>query len=614
MREYSLPHLVEAPRSGGLADSVYQVAESDPKLAQLARRGDPDGGEWVQVTAAEFRDEVLELAKGLLASGIQFGDPVAVMSRTRYEWTLFSYALWSIGAQVVPVYPTSSAEQVGWILSDAGAVAIVVEHEDHAMTVGAVCNSLPLLRRIWQLDDACVQRLAEQGRNIPDTLVHRHRQAVGPNATATITYTSGTTGRPRGCVITHANLAAECDTLFAGWNELLAERGEQPTLLAFLPLSHIYGLMVQVFCMRGGVTLGHQPDLAPASLLPALASFRPTFVFAVPYIFEKIYRRARQAAEESGRQDLFDRAVDIAVRYAEAVERRHMGLGPGPGPWLRAAHAVFDRMVYGRLRSVLGGRVRYAVSGGSTLRRELGLLFAGAGITIYEGYGLTETTAAVTGQPVGFVRFGTVGRPLPGCAVHIARDGEVWVYGDVVFAGYHRNPAATGAVLRDGWFATGDVGYLDDDGYLVITGRKKDIIITSGGKSTSPQVLEERIRAHALVSQCLVVGDNRPYIAALITLDPEALEHWLRLRGKHMSGPSSHDPSQAVLDEELRTEIQRAVTAANSAVSRAESVRAFRILPFEFSAADGLLTPSLKLRRGAIVQAYAQDIEDLYAF
>ncbi|WP_344321604.1 AMP-dependent synthetase/ligase [Streptomyces macrosporus] len=593
-------------RAGGLADSVYDRAEREPGFAQLARRDGP-GDEWTTVTASAFRDEVLALAKGLLADGVRFGDRVAVMARTRYEWTLFGYALWSIGAQVVPVYPTSSPEQVRWILSDARVVAIVVEHEDHAMTVGAVCDAAPSLQRIWQLDTGCIRHLVEQGREVPDDLVDGHRRAVTPRTVATVTYTSGTTGRPKGCVITHANLAAECDILFAGWSDILAEPGERPSILAFLPLSHVYGLMVQVFCIRCGVLLGHQPDITPTELLPALASFRPTFVFAVPYVFEKIFRKARQVAVEAGKGDLFDRAADVAVRYAEAVERRDLGEGSGPGAGLRASHAFFDRLVYRKLRAVLGGRVRYAVSGGSTLRRELGLVFAGAGVTVYDGYGLTETTAAVTGQPLGRVRYGTVGRPLPGHAVHIARDGEIWVRGDVVFAGYLDDPEATGAVLRDGWFATGDVGCLDDEGYLVITGRKKDIIITSGGKSVAPQVLEERVRAHPLVSQCLVVGDNRPYVAALITLDPEALEHWSRLNDENPS-----DPRGALRNEELCAEIQRAVSMANNAVSRAESIRAFRILPAEFSMEQGLVTPSLKMRRAAIVKMYAAEIEELY--
>ncbi|MTE17968.1 AMP-binding protein [Streptomyces sp. TRM43335] len=606
MRDFSLPPLVEPVRTGGLADSVHATAESDPGLLQLARREEPDG-EWATVTAAAFRDEVLALARGLLAEGVRFGDRVAVMAPPRYEWTLFCYALWTVGAEVVPVYPTSSAEQVRRILSGSRTVAIVVEDEDNAMTVGAVCDEVPSLRAIWQLDAGCVRRLSERGHDVPDDLVHRHRRAVTPDSTAVIAYTSGTTGRPKGCLITHANLAAECDILFAGWSELLARPDERPSILAFLPLSHVYGLMVQVFCLRHRVLLGHQPDISPAALLPALASFRPTFVFAVPYVFEKVFRRARQVAAEAGKADLFDRAMAVAVRYAEATERRALEEGPGPGPALRASHAVFDRLVYRRLRAVLGGRVRYAVSGGSTLRRELGLAFAGAGITVYDGYGLTETTAAVTGQPLGRVRYGTVGRPLPGHAVRIARDGEIRVRGDVVFAGYLDDPEATGAVLRDGWLATGDVGRLDDEGYLVITGRKKDVIITSGGKSVVPQVLEECVRAHPLVSQCLVVGDNRPYVAALVTLDPEALEHWARLRGRRPS-----DAGGVLLDEDLHAEIRRAVSRANSAVSRAESIRRFRILPAEFDTADGLVTPSLKLRRGAIAKRYAAEIEALY--
>lgn len=602
-------------RAGGLADSVHDLAERDPEFAQLARRRGGDGGggecgdgEWVTVTAAAFRDEVRALAKGLLAEGIRFDDRVAVMARTRYEWTLFSYALWTIGAQVVPVYPTSSPEQVGWILSSARVAAIVVEHEEHAMTVGSVCGAARSLRRIWQLDAGCVERLTERGRDVPEDLVDRHRRAVTPRSVAAVTYTSGTTGRPKGCVITHSNLAAECDVLLAGWPGLIAGQGERPSILAFLPLSHIYGLMVQVFCIRNGVLLGHQPEIASAELLPALASFRPTFVFAVPYVFEKIHRRARQTAVEAGKGDLFDRAMDVAVRYAEAVERRNAGKGSGPGPVLRASHAVFDRTVYRKLREVLGGRVRYAVSGGSTLRRELGLIFAGAGITVYDGYGLTETTAAVTGQPMGRVKFGTVGRPMPGHAVHIARDGEIWVHGDVVFAGYLDDPGATGRVLRDGWFATGDVGHLDEEGYLVITGRKKDIIVTSGGKSVAPRILEDRVRAHPLVSQCLVVGDNRPYVAALITLDPGAVRHWTRLHDREP--PTPRDVSR---DRDLRAEVQRAVSMANNAVSRAESIRAFRILPAEFSMANGLVTPSLKMRRAAIAKMYEADIEELYA-
>ncbi|WP_455351566.1 AMP-dependent synthetase/ligase [Streptomyces sp. SYSU K217416] len=594
--------------TGGLADSVYDTAERTPDLVLLSRRSaaHPDG--WEPTSAARFRDEVMAVAKGFLANGIRFGDRVALMSRTRYEWTVLAYALWSLGAEVVPVYPTSSIEQVRWILYDAEVRVVVVEHENHAMTVAAACDAQTELSAIWQMDMDCLATLTDQGLGLADDLIHRHRRSVRPDQVASISYTSGTTGTPKGCLITHANLAAECDILLAGWGGILAEPGEQPSILNFLPVAHIYGLMVGVACLRGGVRLGHQPDLTPEELLPALASFRPTFVFAVPYIFEKIFHKARRGAELAGRERLFDRAADVAVRYAEAVERRSIGSGPGPGPALKLLHALYDRLVYGKLRDVLGGRVRNAVSGGSTLRRELGLFFAGTGVTVYDGYGLTETAGAITAQPPGAVRFGTVGRPLPGSAVHIAQDGEVWVRGDTVFAGYLNNPKATEAVLRDGWFATGDVGRLDAEGYLVITGRKKDIIITSGGKSVAPLILEEQLRHHPLISQCLVVGDNQPYIAALITVDREALAHWQRLKGKEPA-----DLSTMTDDDELRAQIQRAVSRANTRVSRAESIRAFRILPTEFTLADGMMTPSLKLRRRAITGAYAADIEALYA-
>ncbi|MGY0057241.1 AMP-dependent synthetase/ligase [Streptomyces sp. LZ34] len=606
MREFTVPPLTSPPQTGGLADPVFEHADTDPDRVALGRK--TEDGQWLDVSSGEFRDQVLALAKGLLAQGVRFGDRVAIMSRTRYEWTLFDFALWSIGAQSVPMYPTSSAEQVFWMLHDAEVSACVVEHEDHAMTIGSVVGRLPMLARLWQLDAGAVDELTAAGASVDDEVVHRHRKALQPENPATIVYTSGTTGRPKGCVITHANLMAECDTVVARYEEVFhSKRGDEAATLLFLPLAHVFGRMVEVAAIRGRVKLAHQPSLTAAALLPDLQSFRPTFFLAVPYIFEKVFAAARRRAEAEGRLGPFDKAVDVAVRYAEAQEAKAFGIGPGPGASLRMQHQFFDKMVYSKVRAAMGGRVRHAFSGGSAMERRLGLFFAGAGVTIFEGYGLTETTAAAVANPPDRTRFGTVGVPLPGTTVYIEDDGEVLLSGDQIFDGYHGDPKATDAVLRDGWLATGDLGTLDDDGYLTITGRKKEILVTSSGKSVSPVVLEERVRAHPLVAQCIVVGNDRPYVAALVTLDAEAVAHWLTMRGQ------PELPAQELVREaDLEMEIRRAVVAANTLVSQAESIRTFRILAAQFSEEHGLLTPSLKLKRKAIEQAYAVEIEALY--
>jgi long-chain acyl-CoA synthetase len=609
VREFSVPALARSPRTEGLAESVYRTAAETPELAVIARRapgGDPNS--WYEVSAARFRDEVLAVAKGLLHQGIRFGDRVALMSRTRYEWTVLDYALWSIGAQSVPIYPTSSADQVQWILADSQCVACIVEHEDHAMTVGSVCDGLPRLRQIWQMDAGALEQLARAGRAIPDEQVHRHLQAVGADTVATIIYTSGTTGRPKGCVLTHGNFLAESDNILARYSPLFLGRGgERPSTLLFLPLAHVFGRMVQVAALRSQALLGHEPSLAPVDLMPSLASFQPTFLLSVPYVFEKLLQRARQRAEESGKSAVFEKAYSVAVRYAAAQERQSFGEGPGPSPALRVQHQLYETLVYGKVRQVLGGRVRYAMSGGSAMSREQGLFFHGAGVTIIEGYGLTETTAAATGSPPERPRFGTVGHPIPGTSVLIAEDGEVWISGGQVFQGYHANEESTSRTLRGGWLATGDIGHLDPQGYLTITGRKKEIIVTSGGKSVAPVALEERIRLHPLVAHCLLVGDDRPFIGALITLDTEAVDHWQRRQGRP---PLS--AAEAAQDPDIYAELQRAVLTANTAVSRAESIRAFRVLATDFTEQAGLLTPSLKLRRRAIVRFCASEIEALY--
>jgi long-chain acyl-CoA synthetase len=600
-----MPPLVTASQVGGLADAVFANAAEEPHRVVLARQL---GRYWQDVTTTAFRDEVVAIAKGLLVQGIRFGDRVGIMSRTRYEWTVLDFALWTIGAQSVPVYPSSSSEQVCWMLHDSGAVACVVEHGDHAMTVGAVIGQLPRLTRLWQLDSGVMTELAGAGRLVEDDVVHRHRAAVTPGSTATVIYTSGTTGRPKGCVITHANLMAEADNIIAEYEPMFHSRpGDEASTLLFLPLAHVFGRMVEVAAIRARVRLGHQPSLTASDLLPAMASFRPTFVLAVPYVFEKVYQGARRKAELGGRLTVFEKAEEIAVRHAEATEAKAFGTGPGPGAALRLQHQLYEKLVYGKVRAALGGRVRHAFSGGSAMERRLGLFFDGAGVRIFEGYGLTESTAAACANPPQQTRFGTVGRPIPGTTVHIADDGEVWLRGGHIFSEYLNNPKATAETLYDGWLATGDLGEFDYDGYLTIIGRKKEILVTASGKSVSPVVLEERVRSHPLVSQCVVVGNDRPYVAALVTLDREGVDHWLTMRGR-----AAMPMEKLIRDADVEAEIRRAVVAANTAVSQAESIRTFRILAGSFSEATGLLTPSLKLKRKAVEEEYADEIEALY--
>ncbi|GAB3429446.1 AMP-dependent synthetase/ligase [Flindersiella endophytica] len=589
--EYTSPPLVE-PADEGLADVVYSNAANDPGNAAFARLN--SSGEWVDVTAAEFRDEVVEVAKGLLAKGIQPRDRVGLMSRTRYEWTVLDYALWSIGACPVPVYPTSSASQVAWILGDSGAVACVVETEEHAGEVEAARSELSGLREVWCMDRGALDTLADAGRDVSEAEVERLRQAVDPADPATIVYTSGTTGKPKGCVLTHANFHAEVDNAI----ELLfpvfkAVSRHSPSTLLFLPVAHVLGRMVQIGCVRAGVRVGHQPSISRDELLSALRSFRPTFVVGVPYVFEKVYNSARRTAERIGRASAFDRAASVATRYAEAVEQQLFGRGRGPGLVLRLQHALYDKLVYQRIRGELGGRLHYAICGGSPLGRRLALFFAGADINVYEGYGLTETTAAIAVNPPLAPRFGTVGRPMPGATIRIADDGEILVRGGQVFSAYWNNETATGDALTDGWFRTEDLGDLDADGYLQVTGRKKEILVTNGGKNVVPAPLEDRIRAHPLVSQVLVIGDNRPFIAALVTLDEAAAKDY---------------PDE----QQRRDAIQQAVDDANTSVSRAESIRKFTILEGDFTEANGLLTPSWKPKRKEIMRAYADEIEELY--
>jgi long-chain acyl-CoA synthetase len=615
MREYSTPVVVDVPASARLTDTVFERAERDPGLVVLRRKAGDREAAWLDVTARQFRDEVAALAKGFMAAGIGEGDRVALLSRTRYEWTVLDYALWAAGAVPVPVYETSSAEQVEWILNDSGAQALVAETPAHLEAIGEVLRRLPSVRRTWLIEAGeaaqSLDALVAEGAGVGESDLDQRRTSAGAGDFATIIYTSGTTGRPKGCEITHGNLLANARNAVRGPLAVIFDAPGASTLL-FLPLAHSFARLIEVGALEAGAVLGHIPD--PGTLLADLATFQPTFILAVPRVFEKVYNGAEQQASASGiRGAIFHAAARTATAWSRALgtdDTPSPAPASGPGLVLRLQHAVFDRLVYRKLRAAVGGRVRYSVSGGAALGERLGHFFRGAGITIIEGYGLTETTAAATVNRPGRNKIGTVGQPLPGVSVRIAEDGEVLLTGLNRFVGYWHNDAATAeALTHDGWLRTGDIGDLDDEGYLRVTGRKKELIVTAGGKNVAPAVLEDRIRAHPLVSQCLVVGDGRPYVACLITLDPEAVRTWLTRRNR----PAETSLSHLADDPDLIAELQTAVDDANHAVSRAESIRRFRVLDTDFTEQAGYLTPSLKLRRNVVTKDFADQIEALYS-
>jgi len=578
------------------ADFVFDNAASRPQHVALRRRV---GGSWADVTARQFADEVTAVAKGLIAAGLQAGDRVAVMSKTRYEWTVVDFAVFTAGGVVVPIYETSSAEQVQWILSDSGARAIFVETPGHSEIVDTVRPTTPDLEHVWQFDDGAISALVQDGVAVADEDVTGRRTAVALDDLASIIYTSGTTGRPKGCELTHRSFVVEVVELL----DLLEDffNADTSTLL-FLPIAHVFGRVIEIGALAAGCTLGHTADVK--NLLDDLAGFKPTFVLAVPRVFEKVYNTAKQKAHADGKGPIFDRAEAVAIKYSEAQAKGSVS------PLLKVQHFLFDKLVYGKLRAALGGNCIAAVSGGAPLGARLGHFFRGIGVTIYEGYGLTETTAGVTVNRPDAIRVGSVGRPVGGTTVRVAEDGELLFKAPHVFRGYWRNPDATAEALEsDGWFHTGDIGEIDEDGFVRITGRKKELIVTAGGKNVAPAVLEDRVRAHWLVSQCLVVGDQQPFIAALITIDPESFPTWLEKHGK----PADTPVGDLIDDPELRADVQEAIDDANKAVSKAESIRKFAILPHDWTEAGGQLTPSLKLKRNVVHKEAAGEIESLYS-
>jgi long-chain acyl-CoA synthetase len=596
VREFTVPPTVTIAADASLTDALREHARRTPDLALYSRRVD---GQWSDVTAAQFEREVAGVAKGLLSAGVEAGQRVALMSKTRYEWTLFDYALWTIGAVTVPIYETSSAEQVRWILSDSGAVAAIVETAEHAATVEAVRPDLTDLTQVWLIEGGAVDTLVAGGDRVSDDDLELRRAAVRADDLATIIYTSGTTGRPKGCRITHRNVLFACATAVDQLEELFHDNA---ATLLFLPLAHVFARIIQCGVMYRGVKMGHTWDVK--RLPEDLAAFKPTFLLSVPRVFEKVYNTAKQQAHAMGKGKPFDRAEQVAIAWSQAQD------GRGPGLRLRAEHALWDRLVYAKIREALGGQCKGAISGGAPLGERLAHFFRGVGLPVLEGYGLTETSAASTVNLGSALRVGTVGRPIPGVAVRIADDGEILLKGDNVFGGYWHNDAATAeAIDADGFFHTGDLGELDDQGFLRITGRKKELIVTAGGKNVAPAVLEDRLRAHWLISQALVVGDRRPFIGALITIDPDSWPTWLEKAGK----PAGTSVGSLATDPELVADIQAAVDDANLAVSKAEAVRKFRILELDFTEGSGELTPSLKLKRHVIMKERADEVEAIYA-
>ena len=585
MREYSVPVLVDVPASASLADTVFRRGEQEPDRVIMRRK---DGDAWPGVTAREFRDQVAALAKGLLAAGLGHGDRVALMSRTRYEWTLADYAIWAIGAVTVPIYETSSAEQVAWILSDSGAKAAFAELDTHEQTVR---EAAPALKHLWRLEAALDGSIGTGG--VDDAALEEARSRVSGADLATIVYTSGTTGRPKGCLITHDNLLFTALNVLRGPLEPLF--AGTPAALLFLPLAHIFARMIQVVLIEAGAVMAHTPNMKNVG--PDLQQFKPTFLLGVPRVFEKVYNTAEQKAIAGGKGKIFAKAVDTAVAWSRAQA------SGGPGLGLRLRHALFDRLVYAKLREATGGRLTAAVSGGSALGERLGHFFRGVGIEVFEGYGLTETSAPCSVNLPGGNKIGTVGRPLPGVTLRVAGDGEILAKGRNVFTGYWNNDNATAEVLdAEGWFHTGDVGELDEDGYLRITGRKKEILVTAAGKNVAPGPLEDALRAHPLISQAMLIGDGRPFVSALITLDPEALEPY---------APAT--AAELRTDPRVLAELQGAVDRANLMVSKAEQIKKFTVLAADITEESGHLTPTLKVKRAVVMRDFAADIEALYA-
>ena len=593
MNEFSVEPMVILDPGAALPDLLLANATVSPDAIGYSRF---DGSQWTDISNEQFWNQVQQLARGFIAAGIKAGDCVGIMSRTRYEWTLVDFALWTAGAIPVPIYDSSSADQVHWILSDSGAVACIVETPRNAKTVDQAIADLANVKQVWCITDNDLDTLAARGDEVPKEVLDQRRASLNVDSLATIIYTSGTTGRPKGCELTHGNFLACAQNAVAAMPDVVGVKGA--STLLFLPLAHVFARFVEVMCVAANVRLAHTATIT--DLAGKLQSFQPTFLLAVPRVFEKLYVGAQQKATADGKGAIFQRATDVAIAYSQGIQTGRIPFA------VKTQHAVFEKLVYSKLRNAMGGQIRWAVSGGAPLGERLGHFFRGAGVTILEGYGLTETTAPHTVNTPSMIKVGSVGKPLPGCSIRIADDGEVLVKGPNVFRSYLGDPSDTEAAFVDGWYRTGDIGTLDD-GYLYITGRKKEIIITAGGKNVAPAPLEALLASNPLVAHAVVIGDNRPYIATLLTLDPDELKTWLTKNDR-----VELSAAELVNDPQLRAALQKNLDLANKTVSAAEGIRRFVILPVEFTEETGYLTPKLSVKRHLVLADFAEQVESLY--
>jgi long-chain acyl-CoA synthetase len=596
MKSYDIEPLIVSSETENITDLLEVRVSKTPNLPLYSV--EESEGRWVDVSARDFHTRVIALAKGLVAAGIQPGQAVAIMSRTRYEWTLIDFAIWYAGAVSVPIYESSAPSQMEWILSDSDSVAVFLENDDHLERFEQIKAGAPLVRKVWKIESDAIEQLIKVGREISDETIEIKRKSAKLRDLATIIYTSGTTGKPKGCELTHRGFVELCKNATLELPQVVAEGA---STLLFLPLAHVFARFIEVLCVHGGVKVGHKPDSKTVG--PAMVSFRPTFLLAVPRVFEKVYNSAEQRAESAGKGKIFRTAAYAAIAYSKALDT-----ASGPSLIQKMRHKLFDVLVYKKLRAAMGGQVKFAVSGGAPLGARLGHFFRAIGLIVLEGYGLTETTApAMIGRPDS-LKIGKVGRVLPGTGIQIAEDGEIWLRGNNILRGYWRNPTATAAAMEGEWFKTGDIGELDEDGFLSITGRKKELLVTAGGKNVAPAPLEDPLRADPLIGQAVVVGDKRPFVAALISLDAEMLPIWLANNGadKNMT------LAQAAKSPIVLAEIQKAIDRVNRHFSRAESIRKFVVIDRELTEESGHLTPSLKIKRDAVLRDFASAITEIY--